>query len=103
MNATIFFIIYMSVIVICSIALIVTSTKQAKARDKFLSETKELFDNELYPLCKNANTLEECDNARKVLNEKCIKDTKFIIHSKYIDDFYSIRCYLLGKEAILKK
>ena len=102
MNATLFFIIYILVLALGLTILIMSIIKNSKASEKHLAETIDIFNNKLYPLCKGAKTLEDCEIANNVLLERCVKDDKFIIHRTYFYEFSNMRFYLLGKIDILK-
>lgn len=73
-----------------------------KKDDEFIAETKTLMDTMLIPLCKYVQTLNDCIIAKEILTEKCVKDGKFIIHKAYVQDYYRLRVYLLGKINILQ-
>ena len=103
MNGIVILIIYALCMISGLSALTILALKKNKANIKLLSETRDIFDNELYPLCKGAKSLDDCELANKVLLEKCVKDDKFVIHRIYISEFNYLKFYLLGKINILKK
>ena len=65
--------------------------------------TKQLFEEKLVPLCYNAMTLEQVNEAWNIIFDECIdKNDRFKIDLSYKNDFHGLRFLLLGKLQILK-
>lgn len=70
--------------------------------DKKRENTRKLFEEKLKPLCKNAKTYEEVNNAWDILMSECISNESFKIASAWFKDFYELRGLLQGKFQILR-